>query len=211
MREGRREEGLALLRNALVAAELNELDDPRYELDALNSLICVLIKTNSIDEVEPLVLRYREAANAQMVHDGLLTYPALHCVYFAARLHQVPCRHPTFDNPLPRLSNCFQHGHIESSCRWLHRTRETTHAPVEHCALQARGMSQEAAREVRALLDLIRENEPQVQEMAAPCATLLEQARQHLTILDPEVGEEELIQAVAAALGKLMTCISEPF
>ena len=56
---------------------------------------------------------------------------------------------------------------------------------------------------MRALLDLIRENETRVQEMAATCATLLELARQHLTILDPEVGEEELIQAVAAALAHL--------
>jgi len=39
--------------------------------------------------------------------------------------------------------------------------------------------------------------------MAAPCAAVLELARQHLTILDPEVGEEKLIQAVDAALAKL--------
>jgi len=56
---------------------------------------------------------------------------------------------------------------------------------------------------VRALLDLMRENETRVQEMASPCATALQLARQQLTILDPEVGEEELIQAVAAALAIL--------
>jgi hypothetical protein len=56
---------------------------------------------------------------------------------------------------------------------------------------------------VRALLDLMRENETRVQQMARPCASMLEQARQHLTILDPEVGEEELVQAVAAALANL--------
>ena len=56
---------------------------------------------------------------------------------------------------------------------------------------------------MRALLDLIRENETRVQEMAATCAILLKLARQHLTILDPEVGEEELVQAVAAALANL--------
>jgi len=70
-------------------------------------------------------------------------------------------------------------------------------------SLQARGKSQEAAREVRALLDLMRENEARVQEWAVPCAGVLESARQHLTILDPEVGEEELIQVVAAALANL--------
>jgi len=56
---------------------------------------------------------------------------------------------------------------------------------------------------VRALLDLMRENEAAVQKWAARCAAVLEIARHHLTILDPEVGEEELIQAVAAALANL--------
>ena len=53
------------------------------------------------------------------------------------------------------------------------------------------------------MLDQMRENETRVQEWASACASMLEQGSQHLTILDPEVGEEELIQAVAAALAKL--------
>ena len=56
---------------------------------------------------------------------------------------------------------------------------------------------------MRALLDLMRENDARVRRMAAPCAAVLDLARKHLTILDPEVGEEELIQAVQAALAKL--------
>ena len=56
---------------------------------------------------------------------------------------------------------------------------------------------------MRALLDLMRKNETRVQEMATPCAARLELASQILTILDPEVGEEEHIQAVAAALAGL--------
>jgi len=56
---------------------------------------------------------------------------------------------------------------------------------------------------VRALLDLMRENEARVQKWAAPCQELLAMASQQLTILDPEVGEEELIKAVAAALANL--------
>jgi hypothetical protein len=70
-------------------------------------------------------------------------------------------------------------------------------------SLQARGKPQEASREVRAVLDLMRENETRVQEMTARCTSVLERARQNLTILNPEVGEEELIQAVAAALANL--------
>jgi len=57
---------------------------------------------------------------------------------------------------------------------------------------------------VRALLDLMQEM-PESEEGApvVPAAQLLGLARQHLTILDPEVGEEELIKAVAAEVAKL--------
>ena len=53
------------------------------------------------------------------------------------------------------------------------------------------------------MLDLMRENEASVQKWAVPCALVLDAASHKLTILDPEVGEEELIQAVAAALASL--------
>jgi hypothetical protein len=56
---------------------------------------------------------------------------------------------------------------------------------------------------VRALLDLMRENEARVHTFAVAYQKMLERASQHLTILDPEVGEEELIEAVAATLAKL--------
>ena len=56
---------------------------------------------------------------------------------------------------------------------------------------------------MRALLDLMRENEARVQNVPAVFAVMLAQARRHLKILDPEVGEEELIKAVAAAQAKL--------
>ena len=56
---------------------------------------------------------------------------------------------------------------------------------------------------MRALLDLLRENEARVQKVPAICASVLEDASEDLAILDPEVGEEELIKAVAAALARL--------
>ena len=58
---------------------------------------------------------------------------------------------------------------------------------------------------MRALLDLMRENEATlpVHHLVSTFGELLESARKQLTILDPEVGEEELIQAVAAALAKM--------
>jgi len=90
MDEGRHEEGVALLRNALVAAELNELDDPAFELAPLDSLTHALFKTNSIDEVEPLVLRYREAAKAKSEKEGFCLRE-LDSVVYSARLHEVLC------------------------------------------------------------------------------------------------------------------------
>jgi len=90
LEEGRHEEGLALLRNALVAAELNELDDPVYELHALQWLISTLFAEKSFEEAEPLVIRYREAAKAYSEKEGfqLAEFESLLC---SARLHEVLC------------------------------------------------------------------------------------------------------------------------
>jgi len=105
------EEGLALLRNALVAAELNELDDPVFELHALKTLIQALFKTNLIDEVEPLVLRYREATKAERGKEGFCL-PEFDSIVCSARLHEVLCL------CTPRWSllyPCLQHGQISSA------------------------------------------------------------------------------------------------
>ena len=62
---------------------------------------------------------------------------------------------------------------------------------------------------MRALLDLMRVNEASVQKFSAGCAALLGEASQNLTILDPEVGEEELIKAVAAEVANLREMAGE--
>jgi hypothetical protein len=56
---------------------------------------------------------------------------------------------------------------------------------------------------VRALLDLLRENEPAVQGMLHDCQRLLNDAIKRLKILNPELGDEELIKSVAAELSNL--------
>ena len=92
MNEGRHEEGVELLRNALVAGQLNELDDPTYEVEALEGLIQALFVTHAIDELEPLVLRYREAAKAQSNNQGTpFTFSVLDSFIASARLHEVLC------------------------------------------------------------------------------------------------------------------------
>ena len=65
---------------------------------------------------------------------------------------------------------------------------------------------------MRALLDLMRENGPSVQQNPAHCQDLLQRATSFppfLKILDPELGEEELVKSVAAELAKLATVIAE--
>ena len=95
MRQGRREEGVELLRNALVAANLSEHEGEeesnQEEICVLYSLIEALFTIAAIDEVEPLVLRYRELVKAGTVTSGSLSYRELWSFYFNARLHEVPC------------------------------------------------------------------------------------------------------------------------
>ena len=110
------------------------MDDPAFEMDALKALIDALFTTKCIDEVEPLVLRLREAAKAYSEKEGFC-FAEFNSVLLSARLHEVICMHPAFGNPLSRLCYCFKHGRIASVCHKLHRAREKAHAPVEPCAL----------------------------------------------------------------------------
>ena len=63
---------------------------------------------------------------------------------------------------------------------------------------------------MRALLDLLRDNEAAVQDVSGRCQILLSHASVHLKILDPEYGEEELIELVAAELAKLSLPLRQP-
>jgi len=84
-----------------------------------------------------------------------------------------------------------------------HQARETRHALLDSSALTRHaGISQEAARDVRALLDLLRENEAAAKSMLRLCQEILQIATFQLKILDPEHGDEELINSVAAELAK---------
>ena len=85
MSEGRYEEGVELLRNALAAAQNSSL----WELIALHSLISALFLTDAIDQLQPLVLLYREAAKAESVREGCSNVAELRSVYYSARLHEV--------------------------------------------------------------------------------------------------------------------------
>jgi hypothetical protein len=95
MDQGRHEEGVELLRNALAAASLSEHEGEeesnREELSVLSELIEALFETAAIDEVEPLVVRFRELAKAETARIGGLSYRELWSFCFNTRLHEVPC------------------------------------------------------------------------------------------------------------------------
>ena len=100
--EGRVEEGVQLLWNALSASSLREVEDEaEMELQVLARLTDVLFRTHAIDEMEPLVLRFREVARAKSRRDGRVCYWELSSLYACARLDEVlnpftprrPCLH----------------------------------------------------------------------------------------------------------------------
>ena len=63
---------------------------------------------------------------------------------------------------------------------------------------------------MRALLDLLRDNEAAVQDEFNGCQELLLAASKHLKILDPEHGFQELITSVTDALAKLSLPLRQP-
>jgi len=169
MDDGRHEEGLDLLRNAHVASRLSEHADSSHaevrdvdEQIVLLSLIHALFNTDAIDEVEPLVARYRELAQALSKRQGHLSWEEVTSCYYFAQLHE------------------------------------------------ERGRPHEAGGEVRALLDLLRDNEGALEGILGNCRGMLEEASSRLMILDPELGDEELIQSVAAQLVKLQVLMRQP-
>ena len=89
--EGRLDEALELLRNAFVAANLSEDLSNYYEVNVLQILVPTLLEANEIDEVEPLVPRLREAAQAESRVSGRLAVHELRSCLFSARLHEVLC------------------------------------------------------------------------------------------------------------------------
>ena len=62
---------------------------------------------------------------------------------------------------------------------------------------------------MRAVLDLMRENGAAVQASLVHCESLLQHASKQLKILDPELGEEELVKSVAAELAKVRALMAD--
>jgi len=103
---GREEEQVELLRNALVCVPLCEVDYSITELNVLHIFTRALFETHAIDEVEPLVARYLEAAKAESQKQGRLQITELTSLYTSARLHEVLCTAPRVGSPLTLLGPC---------------------------------------------------------------------------------------------------------
>ena len=92
LENGRHEEGVDLLRNAVAAAPLIEEEDVFCELLALQALIRALFVTDAFEELDPLVPRYREAALAESIGKaGRLSPWRFDSHLFSAALHEVLC------------------------------------------------------------------------------------------------------------------------
>ena len=57
---------------------------------------------------------------------------------------------------------------------------------------------------MRALLDLLRDNEAVTEHHVSEWQFILQHASSHLKILDPEHGEEELVKSIEVARAKLL-------
>jgi hypothetical protein len=88
------EEGVELLRNAMVCVPLCEGDYSTLELEVIQRFTDALLLTHAIDEVEPLFLRYREAAKVESEKQGRLHFWDFHSLVASARLHEVLCSCP---------------------------------------------------------------------------------------------------------------------
>jgi len=134
MENGREEEGVNLLRNALVCVPLCEGGDTSMELDVLLNFTEALFITHATDEVEPLVARFLKAAKAESQKQGRLVFWEFQSFYTSARLHEVLCTCTPCWEP-PHTARPVHATKADSvSLRYLH-ARIKTHALVEPHAL----------------------------------------------------------------------------
>jgi hypothetical protein len=87
--DGRGEEGVDLLRNAMAAARISE-DEVGYDvINVLDVLPDALIDMGAIDEAEKLMGEYKEAAMANSRLKGCLTPSEISSLVLSARVHEV--------------------------------------------------------------------------------------------------------------------------
>jgi hypothetical protein len=120
MEEKRQEEGLELLRNALICVPLCEEEDTVMELNVLQAFTRALFHTHAIDEVEPLVARFLKAAKAESENQGRLHLSELRSLYASARLHEVLCLcPPVLGTPSHCMAFAFRYQHARTKLRAL--------------------------------------------------------------------------------------------
>jgi len=208
MLSGRLGEAVALLRNALTCAMSTYADQDlrgsRYEGNALLRLIQALFRSNivsmdtffhpssALDELDPLVPRYRKLAEEMSRKDGCLRTAQLRSMYFTALLHEV-------------VSHCLTHSiYSTASLRYLYPAESfIVCTQPQFSPPQAYARPQESAREVRAMLDIMRKHKNDMQDNPRQFLDVLTIAGKvegnvGLKILNPMMGNLGLIEEWAA-------------
>ena len=122
MADWREEEGVELLRNALVCVPLCEEEDTAMELNVLHAFTNTLLRMHAIDEVEPLVARFRETATAFSEKKGRVTSAEFHSLYARALLHEVLCTCTPCWEP-PHTAQPLHSAKADSVCHRFHLVR----------------------------------------------------------------------------------------
>ena len=122
MSDWRQEEGVELLRNAMVCVPLCEEEDTAMEVNVLHAFTNTLLRTRAIDEAEPLVARFREVAIAQSAKRGRVTSGGLYSLYASARLHEVLCACAPCCEP-PHTARPLHSTKADSVCHRFHLVR----------------------------------------------------------------------------------------
>ena len=122
MADWREEEGVELLRNALVCVPLREEKDTAMELNVLHAFTNTLLRMHAIDEVEPLVARFREEATAFSDKKGRVTPAGLYSLFASAQLHEVLCTCTPCWEP-PHTARPLHSAKADSVCHRFHLVR----------------------------------------------------------------------------------------
>jgi len=186
MSTNRHVEGMRMLENGLVAANLNEMDEPQYELDALKSLLDACFqKLDACLHIEPV--------RAFVLTNGVWKRSSPRTPYQKKWTDKAETLLPRYQEAAKAESK--KEGVCVSEFISLYYSARIH---------QEHTNPDKAAEDVRALLDLIHKNEKAVQKYATAHESVLRWASKNLDVLDSGsvFGDKKLIEAVASTVNK---------
>ena len=132
------------------------------EANVLEDLTEALFYSKRVDELEPLIPRFREVAKERSRKMGRLSIMELHSLSVSARFHEVLCTLTQHGKAL-QTARPLRSTKVNSICHRIHCASKDTTPPSAFLLLQARGELQEAKREWRSLLAAKRADKAEVQ------------------------------------------------